>query len=204
MKRSCLENIFQKTRQSFFKSIPKAKVFLQPIIQIRQKFPTTYIQNLFLIINYFGRQINLFFSSKGSYNAEIKLTDEDEIIQNEEKVAETLNSFFKNAVSSLKLNVNSFVINNEHKNIQDPTEKIIVKYQLHSSILIIKNKIENTNTFCFKHIDIKNEINGLNPNKATTHNNIPPKIIQESVKVNANTSQLLFGQTISNSEFPEK
>ena len=204
MKRSCLENIFQKTRQSFFKSIPKAKVFLQPIIQIRQKFPTTYIQNLFLIINYFGRQINLFFSSKGSYNAEIKLTDEDEIIQNEEKVAETLNSFFKNAVSSLKLNVNSFVINNEHKNIQDPTEKIIVKYQLHSSILIIKNKIENTNTFCFKHVDIKNEINGLNPNKATTHNNIPPKIIQESVKVNANTSQLLFGQTISNSEFPEK
>ena len=204
MKRSCLENIFQKTRQSFFKSIPKAKVFLQQIIQIRQKFPTTYIQNLFLIINYFGRQINLFFSSKGSYNAEIKLTDEDEIIQNEEKVAETLNSFFKNAVSSLKLNVNSFVINNEHKNIQDPTEKIIVKYQLHSSILIIKNKIENTNTFCFKHVDIKNEINGLNPNKATTHNNIPPKIIQESVKVNANTSQLLFGQTISNSEFPEK
>ena len=159
---------------------------------------------MFLIINYFGRQINLFFSSKGSYNAEIKLTDEDEIIQNEEKVAETLNSFFKNAVSSLKLNVNSFVINNEHKNIQDPTEKIIVKYQLHSSILIIKNKIENTNTFCFKHVDIKNEINGLNLNKATTHNNIPPKIIQESVKVNANTSQLLFGQTISNSEFPEK
>ena len=204
MKRSCLENIFQKTRQSFFKSIPKAKVFLQQIIQIRQKFPTTYIQNLFLIINYFGRQINLFFSSKGSYNAEIKLTDEDEIIQNEEKVAETLNSFFKNAVSSLKLNVNSFAINNEHKNIQDPIENIIVKYQLHSSILIIKNKIENTNTFCFKHVDIKNEINGLNPNKATTHNNIPPKIIQESVKVNANTSQLLFGQTISNSEFPEK
>ena len=87
---------------------------------------------MFLIINYFGRLINLFFSSKGSYNAEIKLTDEDEIIQNEEKVAETLNSFFKNAVSSLKLNVNSF-INNEHKNIQDPIEKIIVKYQLHSS-----------------------------------------------------------------------
>ena len=87
------------------------------------------------------------FSSKGSYNANIKLTDKEEITQIEENVAETLNSFFENAVSSLKLNENSFVINNEHKNIQDPIEKIIVKYQFHPSILIIKNKIENTNIF---------------------------------------------------------
>ena len=96
------------------------------------------------------------------------------------KLQKQLNSFFENAVSSLKLNENSFVINNEHKNIQDPTEKIIVKYQFHPSILINKNKIENTNTFRFKLVmlsDIKNEINGLNPNKATTHNNIPPKIL---------------------------
>ena len=111
------------------------------------------------------------FSNKASYNANIELTDKDEIIQNDKKVAETLNSFFENAVSSLKLNENSFVINNEHKNIQDPIEKIIVKYQFHPSIFIIKNKIENTNTFRFKHVmlsDIKNEIKGLNPNKATT------------------------------------
>ena len=30
-------------------------------------------------------------------------------------VAETLNNFFENAVSSLKLNENSFIINKEHK-----------------------------------------------------------------------------------------
>ena len=122
------------------------------------------------------------FSSKGSYNANIKLTDKDEIIQNDEKVAEIINSlyrFFEKAVSSLKLNEISLVINNKHKNIQDLIEKIIVKYQFHPSILIIKNKIKNTNTFCFKHVmpsDIKNEIKGLNPNKAITHNNIPSKI----------------------------
>ena len=101
------------------------------------------------------------FSSKCSYNANIKLTDKDEISQNDEKVAETLNSFFENAFSSLKLNENSFVINNEHRNIQDPIEKIIVKYQFHPRIFIIKNKIENTDTFRFKHVilsDIKNEM----------------------------------------------
>ena len=46
------------------------------------------------------------FSNKASYNANIKLTDEDEIMQNDEKVAETLNTFFGNAVSNLKLNGN--------------------------------------------------------------------------------------------------
>ena len=30
--------------------------------------------------------------------------------------------------------------------------------------------------------DIKNEIKGLNPNKATMHNNIPPKILWQSAK----------------------
>ena len=147
-----------------------------------------------------------FFSSKDSYNANIKLTDKDEIIQHDEKVAETLNSFLENAVPSLKLNENSFVINNEHKNIQVPIEKIIVKYQFHPSISIIKNKIENTNTFHFKHVmlsDIKNKIKGLNPNKATIHNNIPPKILQQSAEVTANTLQLLFNNTISDSEFPK-
>ena len=76
------------------------------------------------------------FSSQGSYNANLKLNDKDEIIQNDEKLAETLNSFFENAVSGLKLNENSFVINYELKNIQDPIEKIIVKYQFHPICLI--------------------------------------------------------------------
>ena len=43
----------------------------------------------------------------------------------------------------------------------------------------------------------------MNPNEATTHNNIPPKILRRSAEVTANTLQLLFNNTISNSEFPE-
>ena len=51
--------------------------------------------------------------------------------------------------------------------------------------------------------DIKNEIKSLNPNKVTTHNNIPPQILRQSAEVTANTVQLLFNNAISNSEFPE-
>ena len=108
---------------------------------------------MFLTINYFGRQWNL-FSSKGSYNANIKLTDKDEIIQNDKNVAETLNSFFENAVSSLKLNDNSFIINNEHKH-SGFNWKDYCKISIHPSILISKNEIENTNAFRFKHNAIR-------------------------------------------------
>ena len=59
------------------------------------------------------------------YNANVKLTDKYEIIQNDKKVAETLNSFFENAVSSLKLNEKLFVINDKHKNIQNLIENIL-------------------------------------------------------------------------------
>ena len=51
--------------------------------------------------------------------------------------------------------------------------------------------------------DIKNEIKGLNPNKATIQNNIPPKILRQSAEVTANTLQLLFNKALSNSEFPK-
>ena len=37
--------------------------------------------------------------------------------------------------------------------------------------------------------DIKNEIKDLNPNKATTHDNIPLKILRQNAEVNANTLQ---------------
>ena len=50
---------------------------------------------------------------------------------------------------------------------------------------------------------IKNEIKGLNTNKATTHNNISPKILRQSPEVAANTLHLLFNNAISSSEFPE-
>ena len=52
-------------------------------------------------------------------------------------------------------------------------------------------------------LDIKNEIKDLNQNKATTHNNIPLKTLRLSAKVTSNTLQLLFNNTISNSEFSE-
>ena len=205
MKRPRLENIyFKKQDNHSLRAYKKQKSYCSRLYKQERNFFFNNLNPKFVSdIKLFWKTVKPLFTSKSSYNTNIKLTHKDEIIQNDEK---DIKQLFRKCCFQLKLNKNSFVINNEHKNIQDPIQKIIVKYQLHPSILIIKTEIENTNTFRFKHImlsDIKNEIKGLNSNKATTHNNIRPKILRQSAEDTANNLQLLFNNVISISEFPE-
>ena len=78
----------------------------------------------------------VFLSDKGNLRSQIKLTENDELIQNDDKVAETLNTFFKNAVSTLDINENSYIVNNESSTILDPVQRAIKKYEIHSSKLL--------------------------------------------------------------------
>ena len=179
MIRSCLENVyFKKQDNHSSRAYKKQKNYCSRLYKKERKNFFNNLNPKFVSDNkLFWKTVKPLFSNKASYNANIKLIDKDEIIQNDEEVGETLNSFFENAIFNLKLNENSFVFNKKHTNIQDPIEKIIVKYQFYLSILMIKIRIKNNN-FRFKHVmlsSIKNEIKGLNPNKAITHNNIRPK-----------------------------
>ena len=136
-----------------------------------------------------------FLSDKGNLRSQIKLIENDELIQNDDKVAETLNTFFKNAVSTLDINENSYIVNNESSTILDLVEKAIKKYEVHPSILLIKNKIGNEKSFKFEAIivfDIEKEIKTINPKKATSSGNTPPKILKLSTT--ATTLQELFNE----------
>ena len=127
-------------------------------------------------------------------------------MQNGSKIAEKLNQFFKNAVSTLGITENSFVINEEYKNISDPVQRAIVKFESHPSISLIKNKITNRNNFKFEPVslsDIELEIRLLNPKKATTHKNIPPKILKSSSEATVNILHRLFNETITKGVFPD-
>ena len=99
------------------------------------------------------RTVKLLFSNKGIYGANIKSTEKDQIIQSDDKIAER-NGFRKSLASSLNINESSFVVNDEHKNIQDSTGRIIVKYKFYASILINNNKIRSTNTFLFEPVTL--------------------------------------------------
>ena len=53
-----------------------------------------------------------------------------------------LNTFFKNAVSTLDINENSSIINQNFQNFDDPVDRAIVKYKYHPSIILINQKME--------------------------------------------------------------
>ena len=85
-------------------------------------------------------------------------------------------------------------------------EKAIKKYEIHPSILLIKNKIGNEKSFKFEAIsvsDIEKEIKTINPKKATPSGNIPPKILKLSSDTTATTLQELFNESLSDCEFPD-
>ena len=70
--------------------------------------------------------------------------------------------------------------NNDSSTILDLVEKAIKKYEIHPSILLIKNKIGNEKSFKFEAVnvsDIEKEIKTINPKKATPSGNIPPKYL---------------------------
>ena len=51
--------------------------------------------------------------------------------------------------------------------------------------------------------DIELEIRLLNPKKATTHKNIPPKILKSSSEATVNILHRLFNETITKGVFPD-
>ena len=154
----------------------------------------------------FWKNIKPFFCNKGSYRGNIKLVEGDKVLQDDSEVAEELNNFFKEAVSTLDVNENSYIINLDTINTSDPIEKAISKYKFHPSILLIKDKIVNQEKFSFKPIsklDIQNEVQLINPKKATTSDSIPPKILKLSAEVSADTLQSLFNDMLKTENFPE-
>ena len=117
--------------------------------------------------------------------------------QNDSEIAEKLTVFSKNAVSSLVITENFFIINEEYKNIYDPVPRVIVKFESHPGVSLIKNKITNRNSF-------KLEPVSLSDNKATTHKNNHPKILKSSSETRVNVMYKRFNETITKGAFSDK
>ena len=78
-------------------------------------------------------------------------------------------------------------------------------WETHPSFLIIKDKIFQGIKFSFTEVsqsEIEKEIKNLIVKKATTHKNIPPKVLKTSAMVTAETLQQLFNQSLITGEFP--
>ena len=73
---------------------------------------------------WFWKTVKTFFSDNGSHRGDIKLVGDDKLLQDDSEVAEELNNSFKEAVSILDVNENSYIINPDSINISDPIEKL--------------------------------------------------------------------------------
>ena len=88
---------------------------------------------------------------------------------------------------------------------KDSVARAIEKFKTHPSVLIIKDKIFQGNKFSFTEVfqsEIEKEIKNLNAKKATTHKNIPPKVLKTSAMVTAETLQRLYNQALATEEYP--
>ena len=82
-----------------------------------------------------------------------------------------------------------------------------MKFQFHPSILLIKSKINTSNSFSFTEIetdDVNKEIRSLNSKKSGTQNDIPAKIFKKCVSSTAPVLQKLFNEILRTGNFPDK
>ena len=145
------------------------------------------------------------FTNKSTFGRNMKPIEKEEILKGYTEIAEELNRIFSNAVKSLNIAENTCITNRVSDNLKDPVARAIEKFKTHPSVLIIKNKIFQGNNFSFTEVsqsEIEKEIKNLIVKKATTHKNIPPKVLKTSAMVTAETLLQLFKQALTTGEFP--
>ena len=115
-----------------------------------------------------------------------------------------MNEFFSKAVTLLNLKKNSYLLTDTISN--DPISNIIEKYKNDPSIINIKENITQSR-FSFREIsltEISNELININCKKSTTHNNIPPKVLKDTVDICSNVLHKLINSAIKDCVFPNK
>ena len=79
-------------------------------------------------------------------------------------------------------------------------------YKYHPSIILINQKIRNQNKFSFEPFalsDVVEEINDINPNKSSSKDSIPPKMLKISSEATANILQKLLNDSLEIGMFPD-
>ena len=109
----------------------------------------------------------------------ITLVEDNSILKNNDKIAETFNNFFTSAVSNL--NIPPFVdpsVELLFEQNEDPILCIIEQYKNYPSVVAIneKNLNKQFSFECIPKLDIKKEILNLDVSKATQDSDIPKKI----------------------------
>ena len=134
------------------------------------------------------------------------MIEDETIISNDVEVVETMNEFFVTVTDSLGIN-EYFNYENASEGIIDPVDKAVHKFLNHPSILKIKDNYQNAGSLYFQTVTpdaVDKEVRNLNPKKATTYKNIPPKILKSNSDVCVEPLTKIFNDCIENPSFPDE
>ena len=153
----------------------------------------------------FLKTMRPFFCDKSELRKDITLIDGENIITSDIKIAETMNTFFSNAVQ--KLDIQGYHTNFSPNINLDKITNVVNKFKDHPSIVNIKEKVQESEKFSFSfsyinESDIASIINQLNTSKPTTFNNIPVKILVDTNDIGSHFISKLFNDAVLNREFP--
>ena len=131
------------------------------------------------------------------------LIEDENIITNDKKVADTMNNYFTNIVPLL--NIYGYKSNYSYNSDIDQVQNAVNKFKMHPSILKIKENVDITELFFFSIPtipDIKVEIGNLNKKKPTTENSIPAKILLEHKDLCAPFLTKIYSDSVNKGIFP--
>ena len=215
MKRSRLGNIYLKNLSDNNKrEYNKQKNYC---VSLLRKTKTNYYANLnekdITDNQQFWRTVKPLLSDKIKLSEKITLVQQrenldtdgtdDEIVNDDVKIAEIFNRFFSNAVIDLKIpdfhGAAALVDNISH-----PIFRAILKYANHPDTIAIKD-LNNTSLLSFSNVsvaDVKKEIRKLDPRKATQNTDIPVRILKQNSDIFGNYICDLFNECVDKGVFP--
>ena len=134
----------------------------------------------------FWKTMKPFLSEKCTYASKISLVHNDNVISDDQELADTFNNFFEDAVENLGIQEYQSDHNIDINSISDdPTDYAIAKYKNHPSIIMINENVALDSRFSFTAVnedDIQREILNLNPKKPGTFGNISTKMLKVPLK----------------------
>ena len=138
MKKSELESKYVKKKTSEnLKSYKKQRNFCSELYKKeRKKYYERLDLNNVTDNKKFWKTVKPFLFDKVTTFPKISLVENDEIISDESKVANSFSNFFENAIHSLGIKTNKY--SNDNYGLQNPVEIAIKKYEQHPSINLIK------------------------------------------------------------------
>ena len=205
MNRSRLESKYYKTKSDIDKVLYKRhKNYVSRLYKREMKH---FYQHLdirdFLDNKKFWKNVKPLFSNKDIYRYKITLVCDNEIFTDDCIVAETLNAFFQDAVSSLNIGIDTNLLNNVSSQ-GSHIDNIIERFSSHPSILKIKEMVTPIH-FDFTEVtlqDVEDEIDALNPKKSIPFDNIPIKMIIDNKDILVKPLHSFINNDINNNSFP--